>query len=561
MSEAPNWDSLSDAPPAPEGTSEAPNWNELQTPEERFGGIGNTLMATEEGLERGLTLGASDIIAKKFRNKLEGRTDEEVEANQEAHPIASTVGEVAGTGALLHVTGGLGLGASPGAGFLARTASNAGQGAIIGATHALTHDLAYGDPNLLASKLLAHVGTSALWGAGVGGAGSVLLDGTTGSLKALSKATKFAAPDLSVDPESLGAVDKIRMGLFSAAKNPAVKQEIANSTSSALNSLNELTSAENLALTADAGDKDIVDSFLNDKKVFLKEFGDPKTGKIDPEEVISFITNPASKNSSQQTIAFNHLLKSIDNLSGVTLKDADLNSALKEATNNLQNWQDALADAHFTTPHADIEYGAPGETKPYSTKFDLEPGKEIAPNYSEGVTIGKGDLAGRVSEFGSERVSPFQPVKGFSTARINSMMEGYQKEIGKILEKQSSEIPLKASEVEESLSGGKAAANTLQNLALSEKALQHTPPSLGAGAGIAASHIPGGPQALALYSAIRNFSGDGGLYRLGAKLATPVKILEGIGNAAQKVDQRMADKARLIFTASSSQARKLGKQK
>ena len=539
---APNWNALSDRPgPQPsnespqENPSGPPAWEDLKTPEEMKNDFGGAMRSFSRAAESGFSVGLSNIG--------EG---EATKQEQEMHPVADVLGNLLGTGALLTATGGLGLEAKVGASLLTKASLNAAQAAIVGAGHAVTNDIALGDPNLTASKLASDVGTSALWSGLLGGAGTVVLSGGSSALSGLtSKVLQAAAPDLSMAPEALGPLDKIRMGLFKGMNDP---EALVGKVSGGLNSLNDLASLENLE--AVGGKAPEIEAFNNAREDFLKEFGKPKSGSIDPEELMSFVTNPSSKNSTQQTIAFNHYFKAIKNLSNVKFSDENVGAALRDAQNSLQDWMGELSYSSQVNPYADIEYGAPGATKPYSTAMDLPPGEKITPNFNEGITLPEGS---RVSEFGTKSASPFEEPRGFSMSRVSRMIKSYQSEIQSLMEKQ--EAPkFNASDITNTLEQGQGLGNQVANISKVNEAIQAKPEPLSAGVAIAATKL-GIPWAVPLFNAVRNYGGEGGLYRLGNTLASPLKMLEGISNTAQKVDQRIGDKARMIFTAGSAQAR------
>lgn len=562
MVAAPDWNSLSSTPP--------PSWDDLQTPEEHFGSAGEQAKtALEQGIS-GLTGGASQIA----ETKLLGVNPEDIQARKEANPITAVASNLAGTAGLLTSTAGLGLGVE-GAGLLADIASNAGQGALLSAANAVSNDLAFGDPHLAASKILSDAGLSALYGAATGGVGAALLGGASSGLKnILGKVKEVGAPDLTISPDALGPLDKIRLGLFHGIQSPEAHEQAINKVAEGLNSLNDLTSVENLSALSENSAAPQIEHFDLARKDFLKEFGTSKGQSIDPEEVLSFITNPVSKNSTQQTIAFNNYFRAIRGLSDVSFDDAHLQSGIKEAQNSLQDWMGEYSYANQTNPSVDIEYGGPkhiygdGKSnadynvppKAYSTSFDLEPGKEITPGFSEGITIGSGASGSgpsttRASSFGTERISPYDKPIGFSLEHINSKVSDYQKQVSDLLEKEQEGLPVSGEELSDSLKKAAGEGHQLQNVSLAAQALKNEPPKLGAVAATMAAHIPAGTPLLTLYSTIRRYSGDGGMYRLGNDIASPLKILDGIANTAQKVDDRIGDKARLIFTGASSQAR------
>ena len=138
-------------------------------------------------------------------------------------------------------------------------------------------------------------------------------------------------------------------------------------------------------------------------------------------------------------------------------------------------------------------------------------------------------------------------------SRVSRMIKSYQSEIQSLMEKQ--EAPkFNASDITNTLEQGQGLGNQVANISKVNEAIQAKPEPLSAGVAIAATKL-GIPWAVPLFNAVRNYGGEGGLYRLGNTLASPLKMLEGISNTAQKVDQRIGDKARMIFTAGSAQAR------
>lgn len=548
---------------------------------EKNQGIGPTLIAAEEALERGMTGGISDVYRSKieplFLPKSLQTPAEDIQGRRESHPDLSTLMEIGGTGALLSATGGLGLAAPEGSGLLLKMASNAAQGSLISAANSVSNDMAFGDPNLAASKILSHAGTAAMWGGLFGGVGSAVVESAQGA-KALAGLTKTIGGELpSTAPEALGPLDKFRIGLFAGADNPEAKQQIAQRVSDGLNSLHDLTSVGNLSDLGATGPE--VEAFEGARNHFLKEFGDSKTGKIDPNEVLSYITSPASKTSTARTIAFNNYFKSMKGLSNIKLNDSALNKTMQNSLSNLNDWENALSDYASQGPHVDIEYDshARGEERALSSKYDTfenpeklakaeapllnEEGDPIAMQApsGQGVGIGAGESYGRVGSYGNERVSPFE-YKGPSLDEINKNIGDAQEGISKAQENinKSSELNQQLESSQEKI---KTAGNQAQNLASAQEAFQKAPAPLGAAAGYIASHIPGGGKMLALYSAIRNYCGDGGAYRLGKFVASHQKVINGVANSIQKVDDRILNGARLIFTGASSQARKIGEQK
>lgn len=108
-----------------------------------------------ESTGSGATLGASDYLAAAADSA------EAVRKRREANPWTHFIGTGLGGAGLAAATGGLG-------GLLeGGVASQAGAGLVFGAGNVMS-DLALGDPNLNAQKMLANLGTGAALGAGFG---------------------------------------------------------------------------------------------------------------------------------------------------------------------------------------------------------------------------------------------------------------------------------------------------------------------------------------------------------------------------------------------------------
>lgn len=181
--------------------------------EAKFGeGFGNATKAAGAAAARTATLGLSDQALVRTG----AVAPETLEQLKERHPIASTVGDVAG----IAIGSALGEGLAPVAGVLkagrtaekaiaagleasglggegasvaarvlgqtaAKSAGSAIEGAAFGAGNAVSEQ-ALGDPNLTAEKVAAHIGTGALFGGTLGGllgAGGVVAPAALGAAK------------------------------------------------------------------------------------------------------------------------------------------------------------------------------------------------------------------------------------------------------------------------------------------------------------------------------------------------------------------------------------------
>jgi hypothetical protein len=181
----------------PPSSGAAPAGLDAFVQEEQYGTPEQQALAGIEGAARGATLGGSDI----FETGTGLSTQAAIKARMATNPGTSFAGNVLGSGALIGLTGGLaapveGAAGLIGAGALAaRVAGYTAEGAMFGAGNAVT-DAALGDPDLNASKILAHVGMGAALGAGLG----VLSKGIE-AMPALWRASK-AAEDLNAPAPS-----------------------------------------------------------------------------------------------------------------------------------------------------------------------------------------------------------------------------------------------------------------------------------------------------------------------------------------------------------------------
>lgn len=140
-----------------------------------YGGPEQQTIAGAEGFARGATLGTSDYVEKQTGIS----TPEAMKAREEENPWTSNLANVAGSAALVGITGGA---AAPiegeliagGLGPIAAKAAGFGvEGGIFGLSNAVS-DSVLGNTDLTAGKVLANVGLGAVLGAGLGaGAGKL----------------------------------------------------------------------------------------------------------------------------------------------------------------------------------------------------------------------------------------------------------------------------------------------------------------------------------------------------------------------------------------------------
>ena len=177
------------------------------------------VLAGIEAVARGASLGTSDFV--ESRTGLS--TPEAIQGRIAANPSTSFLGNVVGSGGLLAVTGGLGglaegVAGKLGAGLAGKVAGEAAVGSILGGGN-LVSDIALGDTDVNAQKVLSTVGLGAAIGGGFGALGT--LSKAVGAIPAMfRKATGGIDTPALVDglptgvgsvvdvPESLGKVPR-----------------------------------------------------------------------------------------------------------------------------------------------------------------------------------------------------------------------------------------------------------------------------------------------------------------------------------------------------------------
>jgi len=256
--------------------------------QEKYGSdFGSEARAFGEGAARGLTFGLSDAAIKALGGDVEG-----LEARQRLNPVASTVGNIAGSVGGLLVPGGalaglgkLGVGVKSAAqlgkaaeagvlatkiaqstGALGRTGAALVGGAVESIPYALGNVLSekvLRDPEMSAEQIMSHVGADVVLGGGLSGAlhgtGEALKLGRNISGKAY-EATKVKASKTYHDFWNKGVTpDQPATGFFSAKK----EQELTKLSTSPQDIRNELQKKfrNQIISSSDQGDEYIRSSY------------------------------------------------------------------------------------------------------------------------------------------------------------------------------------------------------------------------------------------------------------------------------------------------------------
>lgn len=180
--------------------------------EEHFGSPTELLKTGAEALARGASLGTSDIA----ETQLGIAKPEDVRMRRELNPVTSFVGEAVGALAPIALTEGA---AAPLA--LGAIGKNALVGGVLG-TGGLISDLALGDPQLNAQKILAHVGTGILAGAGFGA-----LEKGIAAIPALLRGTAKEAPKAAAESAAAATVAEGAAAPIASLEEAAARLETA----------------------------------------------------------------------------------------------------------------------------------------------------------------------------------------------------------------------------------------------------------------------------------------------------------------------------------------------
>ena len=177
----------------------------------KYGGLLQQALAGVEGTARGGSLGASDFLEKQLaRVNPELFSAEAIAGRAAANPLTSAAGNMLGAGALLGATGGL---AGPAEAALAargvgpvaaKAIGSAIEGGVFGAGNVVS-DMALGDPNLNAQKILSDIGM----GAAIGGSLGILASALPAVPAILRKAVgKEATAEAVANPEGLAGLSE-----------------------------------------------------------------------------------------------------------------------------------------------------------------------------------------------------------------------------------------------------------------------------------------------------------------------------------------------------------------
>jgi hypothetical protein len=223
------------------------------------------IAAGAAGAVRGATVGLSDVVGPALgvvdRSTLRGLKEE--------NPLASTVGDVAGTTASLFVPGlqeasgpalvaRLGRAAQEGAGLakatslggrmLGRVVAGGVEGSLFGAGNAVT-EAALGDPNLAAEKLISHVGLGGVLGSVGGVAGGALGDAVNEATGGIGKLLKTTSEDFAA--KAIGGIQSSFKGMekeeIRAIARDVIDSGIIGKTDRAIDILPKIKAAKELA--------------------------------------------------------------------------------------------------------------------------------------------------------------------------------------------------------------------------------------------------------------------------------------------------------------------------
>lgn len=187
--------------------------SQFQSDEDKYGTVPEMLKTAAEQFASGATLGTSQLAENAIYHNPKERA-----LRAQANPVTSFLSNMAGGAAAIGLTGGLAAPAEAGAlgmgasGLAARALGYGAEGAVFGAGNVIS-DYALGDPNLNAQKVLANVGTGALFGGLLGAAHYGVVGGkiadTAAEANAAAKTTEAlkGADGTAFSPPSNGGGD------------------------------------------------------------------------------------------------------------------------------------------------------------------------------------------------------------------------------------------------------------------------------------------------------------------------------------------------------------------
>ena len=528
-------------------------------PEDQYYGSGNQAVgAGVEALASGLTLGASKLA----ETQILGIKPEDIASRAKYNPIKNFALEGVGTGLLAAGTGGLGLGAEAAAGVGAKVLSSALQGAVIGGSNSITNDLAMGDPQVNASKIISNGLLSAVIGGGVGGIGSALIDGFGSQIA--GKAPGFIADaastvsKLAKNPDEVGAMTAELSPLLQQNENEfnvfgpnglkmkAIEKLMPNELSDKMvGQAQDLLAKGNATIQTMMADPDLYSPFY--RSSLNKSLNVLRNTLSEPTEPIE-VFQAMNQFKQQLDDLIPHTRFEWQNLD-VAKKPAvgllsDITNDVRQGLQDSDVWGKA-GDVQQQINKAFSEYVNP--LKNFKAKF----GSRLAGNET---VIDPGKIQTYLNQTGKAGQAIKQDVLGdFVDAH-----ENFRNQINDVVSK----IGGDATVGPPSLDFTKSTLGTPSNGQLWGRRLFKTGiPNLigrvtGGAIGAGIGSFVGSPVAGAII-------GEEALNPIISSAISPealagsFKVLGGVANALDKTNLNIANKSRLIFTGLSSQARKV----
>lgn len=553
-------------------------YDELQG---KYGDIGQQALAGAEGLAGGFTGNLSERA--EVGSGL--TTKEDIAGRAAANPLTHGAGNIVGVGGLLYGTGGGASALLPeAAGTLATVGTLGAEGGAYNAFSEANHDLAMGDPNLNAQKIISDFGIGFGTGATLGFLGKAVGAVLPPAAKSLSEGAGRLKNVIFGSEETPGLTDKIsstwaqklRDGIATGNLNtdtvtrnfkdviqgaldagPKAASEMYDAAGAKISSALEdmPVDAAKRAATDIVGKIRGVVSSVNESGEVVPELSSKANTKILNDRISALEeTINSAKTSSEVHDAVNDFAKQLGKKNGLIKWDAlptALQSADQAILKNINSAaRDFLKNAEVWGKDAAMHYGESSDLyNQYSPARD---------NFIKAFTKKE------ASASGTKRVIDIKKVKSYLNNISDPAMDDVNKYVGEYFNQLGNLTDAAAahSGIESGADSISAKINDLAkkrtDMAKIAEAMQSSSSAKDPMAGIQSaaeigSVVSGHPAIAATIAATKAIrSAAINPYRLGANIGNVLSKLEAIGDVLGKADKRIASGAKAIFSENTA---------